>query len=33
MNKYITWALIAVAVWFLWKKFGGKVVSSIKSAV
>jgi hypothetical protein len=31
MNKWIVWALIAVAIWFVWKKFGGKIVSTVKS--
>lgn len=31
MNKYIVWGLIALAAWFLWKKLGGKIVSTVKS--
>jgi hypothetical protein len=33
MNKYIVWGLIALGVWFLWKKFGGKIVGTVKGAL
>jgi hypothetical protein len=30
VNKWIFWGLVIVVAWFVWSRFGGKIVSTVK---